>query len=323
MIIKINYRFEIWYIIICIVANGIKDMTKELLRNRNVKNKSNITFLTDIIKNLSITSMIICYLIEKKYYLENINENQNTVKTRLIVKINLGKDYLLKSHKKKMIWLILCICLFYSIEAFLYDISRKVKNTDFIHFVIFSFTLIYNDLLFFSKEYYNHYVLIFYISFINLLSMLIYIFIIQKSKILDLLFFFILFILYHISAFNLFLFEYLNRIYFLSLFLLSSLEGISKLISIFIFRYLKNNKITFIINFNYLDWFIILIHFLSGILFYYIKCIIIIKYKAIYHGVAICIFEYLFPFFPFKFRLFESISCNIWIYIFYWMFNLL
>ena len=153
--------------------------------------------------------------------------------------------------------------------------------------------------------------------------MLIYIFIIQKSKILDLLFFFILFILYHISAFNLFLFEYLNRIYFLSLFLLSTLEGISKLISIFIFRYLKNNKITFIINFNYLDWFIILIHFLSGILFYYIKCIIIIKYKAIYHGVAICIFEYLFPFFPFKFRLFESISCNIWIYIFYWMFNLL
>ena len=59
MIIKINYRFEIWYIIICIVANGIKDMTKELLRYRNVKNKSNITFLTDIIKSLSIILKIL------------------------------------------------------------------------------------------------------------------------------------------------------------------------------------------------------------------------------------------------------------------------
>ena len=281
MCISFHYRFEIIYIIISTITYGLKETSKTILQNRHKEYKKNISFLTGLIKYFAIISMIIFYFIKKKFHGEK-TENPKKIKATL---------------------LIICVCIYFSIDVFINQINKNFKNIldGTKMFTIFSFSFIYTDLLFFLKENLNHYIFTFIIFLINLINVVIYSLFTNKNKLLVILYLIILLIKSQATAFAHLLFEYINRNYLLDMYFLIIFEGIPKFIFIIIIIFLKNIKMNFGI-FNKLDYILLFIHYLTIFLYTYTKCKIFEKLRAIHFILVLCIFEILFPIFHLNFK---------------------
>ncbi len=301
MFFSFNYRFEIWYIIICTISNGIKTLISTRIETKNQTNKTNIAYLISTVKYCATIFHIIFYIIEKILSKTHFSLDEE--------KLTKKKKFL---SYKKQIYLIIVNFFFFFIYVFCSNSIKKYKNRipSLSEFTIYNLLLLIIDIFFYTKIYYPHYILTLIIFL--LVSIFIVVFEILNSK--NILNTFLIFHIYfyknYTATFALFIFKILNTSFFMSIFLIIFFEGISKISSLLFFGFLDKKRLT--IPNSTLDIILLFIYFLACVIYTFTKCKIIQNLRPTHFGLSLYVYYLLLPIFNLKFNfIISEISIGI------------
>ena len=296
MLISFNYRFEIWYIVICTIANGIKAISSKLVENHRDQSddKKNIKFVISTVKYSATIFHIIFYEIEKK-----LSKRKNKEKDKIFE----NKKFKLILGNKKPIYLLIINFFFFIIYVFLSNQIKKYKFqlSQILEFTIYCISLLIIDIFFYSKKYYPQHIITFIIFLIDVLIVTIYFFVIHSNDLFLSTFIFLNYFYKNYTAtFALFVFKYLNTKFFISMFVIIFFEGISKMFSLLFFGFLEGKTLK--VPIDTLDFLLLFIYFIASIIYTFTKCRIIEKLRPTHFGLSLFIYYLLLPVFNFTFE---------------------
>lgn len=291
MFFSFNYRFEIWYIIICTFSNGIKTLISTIIEKNNKTNKLNIAYLISIVKYCATSFHIIFYIIEKILS-----------KTHY----SLDKEKLTKKKKflsyKKQIYLLIVNFFFFFVYVFCSNSIKKYKNTinALKESTFYNLLLLIIDIFFYTKIYYPHYILTLIIFLLVFIFVVVFVFLNSKNLLNTFLILPIYFYKNYTATFALFIFKILNTSFFMSIFLIIFFEGISKISSLLFFGFLDKKKLTF--PNSTIDIILLFIYLLACVIYTFTKCKIIQNLRPTHFGLSLYLYYLLLPIFNLKFN---------------------
>ena len=291
MLISFNYRFEIWYIVICTIANGIKAISSKLVENHSDQSddKKNIKFVISTVKYSATIFHIIFYEIEKK-----LSKRKNKEKDKIFE----NKKFKLILGNKKPIYLLIINFFFFIIYVFLSNQIKKYKFqlSQIFEFTIYCISLLIIDIFFYSKKYYPQHIITFIIFLIDVLIVTIYFFVIHSNDLFLSTFIFLNYFYKNYTAtFALFVTKF-----FISMFVIIFFEGISKMFSLLFFGFLEGKTLK--VPIDTLDFLLLFIYFIASIIYTFTKCRIIEKLRPTHFGLSLFIYYLLLPVFNFTFE---------------------